>query len=137
MMCRIPLSSWRRLASEPNLARLYDLWCEEIILSGASAEEVFGAGTLEGVNTQLGRIALLMLRQRADVVTEAAMEAGGIPVKELGLLTRSQFSILVRQTADEWGFAHDSIREFALARLFAGELVSHQYSMLVETDYLD
>jgi len=131
------MSSWRRLACEPDLGRLYDLWCEEIILSGTSGRELFQPGHLENAAAQLGRIALLMLRQKADVVTEAAMEAEGLPVKELTLLTRNRFSILVRQTQDEWGFAHDSLREFALARLFASELRSQEFRMLTETDSLD
>lgn len=137
MMTRMDARSWQRLADEPRRARLYELWSDEIIIHCASNDEVLYQDQLAVVNAKLGRIATLMLEKRSDLVKASDLAAEGLPMEKLESVNRESLSILVRQTKDEWGFVHDSFREYALARLVANDLESNEHTHLSSLKDLD
>jgi len=137
MMTRMDPGSWDRLAKEPRRARLYELWTDEMILHCAGNEGFLSRDQLAVMTTKLGRIATLMLANRSDVVDASLLKAEGLPMDKLKSANRESLSILVRQTKREWGFVHDSFREYALARLVADDLNSSRHTHLSSLKDLD
>lgn len=137
MMARIDTRSWQRLAQEPRRARLYELWTDEVMLHAAGGANLLGPNPNELIRGKLGRIATLMLRSRSDLVNAAELLAEGLPLDTLASAESGSFSILVRQTREEWGFLHDSFREYALARLVADDLESNEHTHLASLEDLD
>lgn len=137
MMCQMPFASWKRLAREPRLGRLYDLWFEEIVASGGTPEEALQQAGADEISHQVGQIAGLMLKDRSDVIAEDKLQDEGLPVENLRALTRGRFGIFVMQAEKEWGFLHDSFREYSLAKTYATELASRDYRLLADTSSFD
>ena len=78
-----------------------------------------------------------MLANRSDLVKASDLAAEGLPMEKLESVNRESLGILVRQTKDEWGFVHDSFREYALARLLANDLESNEHTHLSSLKDLD
>jgi len=137
MMCRMSRESWKKLLRSQTMGRLYDLWFEEIIATSARPEDLFNDELIADTSVKVGRIAGLMLRGRSDVIGESKLAERGLDLDSLETLTRQPFGILIRQTREEWGFVHDSFREFALAKTLATELTSKDYDLLANTASFD
>lgn len=137
MMCRISRESWKRLIKTQTMGRLYDLWFEEIIATSVNPREMLEDELIEDTRTKVGKIAGLMLKNRSDLIDRAELEKNDLHPDYLRTLIRLPFGIFVQQTPKEWGFVHDSFREFALAKTVATELTSKNYDLLAHTSSFD
>jgi len=137
MMCRISRESWKRLIKTQTMSRLYDLWFEEIIATSADPREMLEDEFIEDTRKKVGKIAGLMLKNRSDLIDRAELEKNDLYPEYLRTLIRLPFGIFVQQTPEEWGFVHDSFREFALAKTVAIELTSKNYDLLAHTSSFD
>jgi hypothetical protein len=136
MMCEMSDRGWRRLIETRSMGKVYDLWFEEALEAGAGGEGVLHAGEIEDARLKVGRIARTMLEERSDLISRAQLDGHQLP---LGCLRvpGQPFGILIQETANEWGFVHDSLRDFALAKSVATELTSKRYELLASTTHLD
>ncbi len=132
LMARISIESWKKLIQNPNEASLYDMWFEEIITSNANPDEILNYESIDITRNKLGNIACTMLHKRTDLIS-----ATEINISELLPLTKKPFGILIQQTPDEWGFIHDSFREFAIAKTISTEFIKEEYNQLIKTSSFD
>jgi len=130
LLLQVPYASWRRLSDDAKPARVYDLWFAE------TARLMSPDRTLN-LAEMAHRVARLMLENRSDVLKTATLKKAGLPVAELRKASEDRLSVFVRQTKDEWGFVHDSFREYSLAKTVDEELRSREYEMLAEQCSLD
>ncbi len=137
MMCRITTESWKKLMETKTLGLLYDLWFEEII----STSSLFNKSKLDDfvseIKMKVGKIAGIMLKKRTDLLSERELMENGLFLENLIGLTQQPFGLFIKQTPFEWGFVHDSFREFSLAKTIAIEFTSHNYDLLVKTSSFD
>lgn len=136
MMCEMSDRSWRRLIETQSMGRVYDLWFEEAVEAGAGGERVLRADEIEDAKLKLGRIARIMLQERSDLITGTQLDKQLLPPGCLRIAGQP-FGILIQETPNEWGFVHDSLRDFALAKSVTTELTSKKYELLASTTYLD
>ncbi len=137
MMCRMSADSWKRFVRVQTMGSLYDLWFQEIISTSASPAEALLDEFVPDTLTKVGRIAGIMLRKRSDLISVRELNDSGLMIDDLRTLTRQPFGIFIKQTPSEWGFVHDSFREFALARTTAIELTSSSLDLLASTSSFD
>lgn len=135
MMCRISSDSWKKLMRTKSLGSLYDLWLEEII-SACSSSSMIDEFVSE-TKLKVGNIAGLMLKKRSDLISEKELEESGLRLIDLKALTQQPFGLFIKQTPVEWGFVHDSFREFSLAKTIELEFTSHDYDLLAKTSSFD
>jgi len=137
MMCSIDRESWKKLRRLPTEGQLYDLWFNEVIATAGNRLATFTDELVDDTRAKVEKIAELMLDSRADLISESTLKDNGIPLDRLQALTCQPFGILIKETAEEWGFVHGSFREFALANKIAKELRTQQFDLLARTTKLD
>jgi hypothetical protein len=136
MMCEMSDRSWRRLIETQLMGKVYDLWFEEALEAGAGGESVLHDGEIQDARLKIGRIARIMLEKRSDLISRTQLDEQHLPPR--CLRTPGQpFGILIQETRDDWGFVHDSLRDFALAKSVTTELASKRYELLARTTHLD
>jgi len=136
MMCEMSDRSWRRLIETKSTGKVYDLWFEEAVEAGAGGVSVLHAAEMQDARLKLGRIARTMLEERSDLISRPQLDEQQLPPGCLRV-PGQPFGILIQETPNEWGFVHDSLRDFALAKSVATELTSRRYELLASTTHLD
>lgn len=136
MMCEMSDRSWRRLIETQSMGKVYDLWFEEAVEAGGGSENIMQAEEIENARLKVGRVARTMLETRSDLISRAQLDTQDLPpccLRRPG----QPFGMLIQETPEEWGFVHDSLRDFALAKSVATELSSRKYEILKSTSHLD
>ena len=77
-----------------------------------------------------------MLEERTDLISRTQLDDQHLPPGCLRV-PGQPFGILIQETSNEWGFVHDSLRDFALAKSVTTELTSKRYELLAGTTHLD
>jgi hypothetical protein len=139
MMCAIDAHNWNELTRSPTEGHLYHLWFDKIIGASGNGRAGLTRELIDDTRAKVGKIAELMLDSRSDLISESTLNANGIPLERLQTLTKAAvgIGIFIKETGDEWGFVHDSFREFALAKKIETELREEKYDLLARTTKLD
>ncbi len=137
MMCGIPEKAWCQLHDKSDRADLYDLWFEEIIRNNNQDEEHLCNVEPAEIRERIGEIAIRMLAKRSDLVQESIYQEEKLLPIEIDSRKQKLLGIFIKQTKSEWGFVHDSFREFSLAKKLADELLSSEYDFLKRTASFD
>jgi hypothetical protein len=139
MMCAIDAQDWNELNRSPTEGHLYDLWFDKIIGTRGNRPAGLTRELIDDTRSKVEKIAELMLDSRSDLIPESTLNANGIPLDCLQTLTKGDvgIGIFIKETDKEWGFVHDSFREFALAKKIATELTMEEYDLLARTTKLD
>lgn len=136
MMCEMSDRSWRRLIDAKTIGRVYDLWFEEAVEAGVGGERVLFDSEIQDAKLKIGRVARIMLEERSDLIQRTQLDEQHLPSGCLRV-SGQPFGILIQETPDEWGFVHDSLRDFVLAKSVATELTTRRYELLESTTHLD
>jgi hypothetical protein len=139
MMCAIGANDWNELTRSPTEGHLYNLWFDKIIGTSGNGRASLPREMIDDTRAKVEKIAELMLDARSDLISESTLNASGIPLERLQTLTKAAvgIGIFIKETGDEWGFVHDSFREFALAKKIWTELKDEAYDLLARTTKLD
>jgi hypothetical protein len=136
MMCEMSDRSWRRLIEMQSTGKVYDLWFEEAVEAGTGGESIVDDRQIEDARKKVGRVARAMLERRSDLISRSTLDKQQLPPGCLRV-PGQPFGLLIQETPDEWGFVHDSLRDFALAQSVTAELTSRNYELLASTTHLD
>ncbi|MCH7726855.1 MAG: NACHT domain-containing protein [Planctomycetes bacterium] len=126
MLSRISPWDLSRLGRKPCEANIYDLWFEETCrLSQRDLPDL------------AGKAARMMLDSRSDLLHRKQLDSQGLAPEAFLPSNEEGMPVFIQQTPDEWGFVHDSFREYWLAKMIQREVFSNEPALLKETASLD
>ncbi|MCP4269899.1 MAG: NACHT domain-containing protein [Candidatus Brocadiaceae bacterium] len=139
MICDIPGPEWKDIISSNSNAKLYETWFKKLISSTLKRYKQQDGEHVDtnDVFSSIAAIAERMLKNRKDLISLDELAKLEIPFRFTLSLSTKSIGLFIQQTEKNWGFVHDSFREFSLAYGIYNELKTTSFNLLSSTNSFD